>query len=267
MTDLIAEYSRHLREIGRAESTISTYIDDLRRIQRKLPVPLDRACTDELREAILDPANKPGTWKLRRAVAVAFFDWACDPDDPRLDFNPARLIKPVRAPQRIRIPPGDDTLTRVLAAASRPCLDWFVIAAHTGARCIEIAALDRDDITERQTLLRGKGSKDRLVPTHPAVWALAQRLPPGPVAREPDGRRLTRRQVSMRGNHQLRRLGYGGSMHDLRRWYGNRTADVVDDVRVVQQLLGHASLATTRLYMGLAGPGMAAAVAGLPAVL
>jgi integrase/recombinase XerC len=161
----------------------------------------------------------------------------------------------------------DEQLRSILGRARQPYVDWFKIAAYTGARCIEISNLDREHITKEEAWIHGKGRKDRLVPTHPLVWEMVQHLPAGPVAVDADGGRLDRRQISQRGNyyitHTLKIAGV--TMHDLRRWFGTRTYEASGcDIRAVQELLGHAQVNTTQRYIATSAKRKAAAVAGLP---
>jgi integrase/recombinase XerC len=261
MTDLIAAYAEHLEYAGRAESTREIYVEELRRMDRQLPAGLACACHDELKAWIYTDAHAPATRKRLRATACSFFDWATDPAEPRLDFNPARLLPAVRLPVRRSKPISAEQVADILTRAPRPARDWFTVALCTGARCCEIAALDRDDITVDETLLHGKGARDRWVPTPPLLWALARQLPPGLVAGG-----LTRQQVSHRGRYVLVEvLGHKGvHMHRLRHAFGTSAYEVRKNLRAVQELLGHASPVTTAGYIAASGTEMREAVAGLP---
>jgi len=261
VTDLIAAYAEHLEYVGRAESTREIYVEELRRMDRQLPAGLPLAHHDELKDWIYTDGHAPATRKRLRAIAISFFDWATNPAEPRLDFNPARLLPPVKLPVRRPKAIPAEQVADILARAPRPARDWFIIAACTGARCVEIAELDRDDITKEATLLHGKGAKDRWVPTSPLLWALARELPPGLVAGG-----LTRRQISHRGNYVLQRVldQAGVHMHRLRHAFGTEAHEQCKDMRAVQELLGHASPTTTAGYIAASPQVMRQAVAGLP---
>lgn len=262
MTNLIDEYERHLIGLGRAAATRESYISTLRRADTDLDAGLLSACTDELQDWIFTDNHMPATRALYRAAIAGFFAWATDPDEPRLDYDPARRIPAVHVqPGRPRPVPAPQ-LAGILASAPRPFFLWYVAASHAGARCIEIAQLDRDDITEDETLLRGKGGKSRLVPSHALVWQLAQELPPGLVAGG-----LDRRQVSSRGNAHLDRLGFPTvTMHRLRHTFLTSAYDACKDIRAVQRLAGHSSVSTTQIYVEAREDVMRLAVAGLPVV-
>jgi len=267
MSDLIAEYLEHLADLGRADSTIGTYTDILQRMDRQLPYGLISACQDELHAWIFSDSHGKAHRKLCRIVANGFYEWASNPAEPRLDFNPAAGLPAVSAPRGRPNPIAEQEKIEMLASAARPHRDWFLIACFTGARCTELADLDREHITERRVLLHGKGDKPRYVPTHPLVWALAQELPPGPLTTDRHGRRLTRQQVSHRGNYYLQQvLGMKGvHMHRLRSTFGTEAYEATRDILAVQRLLGHASPATTQIYVEVGGEAMERAVAGLRA--
>lgn len=271
MSDLIAEYLRHVADLGRAEGTLDTYTDVLRRMDRQLPYGLISACQEELHAWIFSDSHGKAHRKLCRTVVNGFYAWATDPGDPRLDFNPAVALPRVAAPRGRPNPVAEHQKIEMLARAARPFRDWFLMSCFTGARCTELANLDREHITERRVLLHGKGDKPRWVPTHPLVWALAQELPPGPLTVETRGRhrgeRLTRQQVSHRGNYQLQTvLGLKGvHMHRLRSTFGTEAYESTRDILAVQQLMGHASPATTQIYVEVGGEAMERAVAGLRA--
>lgn len=264
--DLIAGFERHLHDLGRAGSTIDDYMGILRRMNKELPAGLAAACEEELREWIYIPGRARSTRKHYRTAASLFFAWCTDPDDPHLDYDSARKLPIVSVPRGRPRPVPAGQHADILARAQKPYRDWFIIASCAGARCIEIAALDREHITEHSTWLQGKGDKDRYVPTHPLVWALAQDLPAGPVARDYDGSRLSRQKVSHRGNHQLRSvLGYPGvSMHRFRHTFGTEAYEACKDIRAVQELMGHGSISTTEIYVAVSEATMRRAVLGLP---
>lgn len=264
--DLIADYEKHLRRLGRAKATITSYVDTLRRMDRELPGPLICALPEELEDWLYREEWSKATRHQRRAAVVDFFRFASSSKRRvRLDWNPAAELPPINVPGG-RPRPAPTSAVGALLGAREPYRTWFVLAAFTGARCCEIADLDREDIGEEDTELHGKGDKLRSVPTHPLVWALAQSLPPGPVAVAAGGWRLTRADVSLRGNREIDRMGHGEvTMHRLRSWFGTQAYEASgNDIRAVQELLGHASVATTQIYVAPSRRGMARGVAGLP---
>lgn len=261
-------YEQHLRELSRADGTIDTYMGILRRMDRTLPNGLIYACEDELRAWVFTDGHSQATRSLYGTVAVGFFGWASDPDkdDGRLNYDPSRKLPRIPQPKRLPRPVPEEELFEILARAGRPYRDWFITATYVGARCIEISALDRGHITKQNVWLHGKGDKQRYVPTHPLVWEMAQVLPAGPVAVDRDGSRLTRQQVSRRGNYWLQNvLGHPDvSMHRLRHTFGTAAYEACHDLRAVQELMGHENSSTTEGYVQASKASMRRAVLGLP---
>lgn len=268
MDDLIAEYLQHLTDIDRAESTIETYSGILRRMDRDLPFGLESAHADELRDWINVGNRSKATRALYRVIAAGFFGWATNPFDPRLSMDPTQMLPTVRVPKRPARPVANAVLADILVQARPPFDVWLLIAAYGGARCTEIAACDREHITEEHILLFGKGDKARIVPTHPLIWAAVENLPPGPIATKRDGTRASRRLVSKRSNGYLHEtLGHRRiTIHMLRHWFGTHAYESSNDILAVKELLGHADVGTTQRYIQVGAAGRALAVAGLPRV-
>ncbi|MEU7174642.1 MULTISPECIES: tyrosine-type recombinase/integrase [Micromonospora] len=273
MTDpYITAYIHDLRANGRhSGTTLDTYTDLLARLDRDLPYGLCDANADELRAVIYTDGRKPGTRALYRAAVSGFFRWGCSEERPeadRFDFDPSRYLPRVDVPRRAARPVTHDQLRDILRRGRDPFRLWYLLAAGEGLRCIEISRLDRQHITAEDTWIRGKGDRERIVPTPAAVWAAVRDLPDGPVARHPDGTgRANRRQVRERANYHLQRTlrHRGVTMHRLRHWYGTHVHRAADgDIRVAQELLGHSSPSTTQIYLDTTGPLKRAAVDNLP---
>lgn len=265
--DLIAGYLRHLTTLGRAESTRDTYADELCRLDRRLPEGLAYACADELRDTIHNGQRGPAHIAKITAAVTGFYSWATRPSDPHLDYNPAGDLPRAKVQPRRPRPITNEELADILRRAREPMRTWYLLAAGNGLRCVEISRLDRADVTEEATWLHGKGGKERIVPTHPAVWQAVKDLPSGPIGRNRDGSHANRVQVQERANHHLHaRLGHTTvSMHRLRHWHGTYVHQAAGgDIRVTQELLGHSSPNTTSVYVATIGGAKAAAVHALP---
>jgi integrase/recombinase XerD len=139
------------------------------------------------------------------------------------------------------------------------------ILYSTGARISEAVGLDVDDVDTqaRSVLLRGKGGKHRLVPIgRPAVAALDNYLVRGRPDLARAGRGAPAIFLNVRGGRLSRqsawqvlqdaadRAGIGGSVspHTMRHSFATHLLEGGADVRVVQELLGHASVTTTQIY-------------------
>ncbi len=133
-----------------------------------------------------------------------------------------------------------------------------------GLRVSELTGLDVDDVDLEEGSVRvfGKGSKERIVPlgrpARESVAAYLRRARPalattrsrGALFLNTRGGRLTRQSCARLVEAHARAAGLRRSVspHDLRHSYATHLLEGGADVRVVQELLGHASVATTQIY-------------------
>ena len=143
-----------------------------------------------------------------------------------------------------------------------------------GLRVSEALGLDREDLSTDGGFVRviGKGDKERLVPVgdialdwlarwmaeeRPALLALHHVTPErgGPLFLGDRGRRLARQQAFATIRGAARRAGLSDSVspHTLRHSFATHLLEGGADLRIVQELLGHASISTTQLYTHLTG--------------
>lgn len=275
-------------ERGVAANTLSSYRRDLRRYQqhlaaRKIGALADVAETDvsDFVVALRRPDPEQGTPGLsassaaRALIAVrGLHRFAALEGIAPLDV--ARAVKPPTPNRRLPKSLTVEQVEALLAAAgggaatdgplplrNRALLELLY---STGARISEAVGLDVDDVdTEsRSVLLWGKGGKQRMVPVgRPAVEALQAYL----VRGRPDLARRGRGGVAAlflnsRGGRLSRQSAWqvladsasrahitaNVSPHTLRHSFATHLLEGGADVRVVQELLGHASVTTTQIY-------------------
>lgn len=266
--DLIDEFAVYLRRAGRsADYTIRDWRATLTRADRQLPHGLDNASDDEIEEWLgrdgWSAATRYAYWSCLRA----FYRWATR--TRRLRIDPTEYLDRPRRPRGVPRPCTDAELAHILDHAQEPIRTWALLAAYGGLRCIEISRLDREHVTPGGIRLHGKGDKWRVVPAHPLVVEAVAGLPPGPVAASSvTGRRLSGRSVSARAvTHFHGDLAMPGmSLHRLRHWCLTRVQEVTGDIRVTQEIAGHASPATTAVYTLVTDERRVQAIAGLPVV-
>ena len=186
------------------------------------------------------------------------------PDDPTQG-----VIRP-RIPRSLPKPLTVDQVSALLAApgdAEPPALrDTAILEVLYGAglRISELVALDVDDVDLEEGSVRvvGKGDKERVVPLgRYAVRAvgsylarsrpvLARSRSGGALFLNQRGGRLTRQGATNIIQTAARRAGIRARVtpHVLRHSFATHMLEGGADVRVVQELLGHASVATTQIY-------------------
>lgn len=184
--------------------------------------------------------------------------------------DPTGRLRPPKAPRRLPKALTIDQVERLLAAP--PAEDPIGIRDRallellyaTGARVSEAVGLDVDDLAHGDVLrLRGKGSKERIVPigsfARTAVDAYLTRARPSLAAK---GRASARLFLGAKGAPLSRQSAWliirsaaeraqitaEVSPHTLRHSFATHLLQGGADVRVVQELLGHASVATTQIY-------------------
>lgn len=264
MTDLIAAYSQHLRAAGRGRRTIDERAELLRRVDRDLPLGLEQATVEELAAWLAHDEWAPATRALYHVGISGFFAWACNPDAPHLDWNPAASLVRPAVPAGLPRPVTRDELIHALTHAAAPTWRLLVLlAAYAGLRCCELATIRREHISEERLTVKGKGGKSRSVPTWPQVWISVRDLPPGPVAGG-----MTARAVTRDGGREMRRIGLPDvTMHRFRHWWATELLRAGANLRTVQELLGHASPAQTAIYTQITDEQRQIAVAALPVLV
>jgi len=267
-------------ERGRARNTLTSYRRDLVAYEAFLAgrghraddadVALVEEHLAERRAAGLAPASVARALAAVRGMHRFRVEEGWDGDDPSADVRPPRL--PMRLPKAL----DEDEVERLLAAAggddptARRDLAIVELLYGTGMRVSELAGLSLGDLGSERGLVRvlGKGDKERLVPVgRSAARALEGWLGPrGRPALEPRrwarrgdaeavflnarGGRLTRQGVWGVLKKRARAAGLEDKVypHVLRHSCATHMLAHGADIRVVQELLGHVSIATTQIY-------------------
>ncbi len=211
-----------------------------------------------------------GGRSLARALAAirALYAWLLREGrarrDPAADIRPPRAARPlprtleVEEVERLLGVPGSDPR----AARDRALLELFY---SSGLRLAELAGLDVTamDLGDATVRVTGKGRRERIAPLGaPACRALghwlrarAEWAPPHEAALfvSARGTRLSRRAIQDRVGHWARRLGLVRHVHPhmLRHSFATHVLESSGDLRAVQELLGHADIATTQVYTHL----------------
>ena len=282
----IDSYLRHLTiERGMAKNTLAAYARDLARYRNYLeelgisrPEEISKQHIAAFGEQLVSKYGLKASSVARVLSGVRGMHrfWLME---QVTTGDSASTIKPPSSAKRLpkAIPLAD--VEQLLAAAGPDPQDESAMALNgvavrdrallellyaTGARVSEVINLDLDDLVD-PTLVRlfGKGSKERFVPVGSyAQRALANylvRVRPGLVANgkgtpalflNQRGGRLSRQSAWQIISDAAERAGLAGhiSPHTLRHSFATHLLEGGADVRVVQELLGHSSVATTQIY-------------------
>ncbi len=286
MNDLqraVRTYLDHLSvERGLAANTLSSYRRDLRRYQEHLDelgiddlASISEATVSgflvRLREGDAEHPPLSSTSAARTVVAVrGFHKFAVA--DGLATVDPASGVKPPAPAKRLpkALPLSD--VEAILEAAGSPGTTLALrdralleVLYGTGARISEAVGLDVDDLdlVDGTVLLRGKGSKERIVPVGTfAREAVDAYLVRGRAELLAAGRGTPALFLNARGGRLSRQSAWAVlvkaaeragvtrdvSPHTLRHSFATHLLDGGADVRVVQELLGHASVTTTQVY-------------------
>jgi integrase/recombinase XerC len=278
---VLDDYQRFLlAERGLSPHTSRAYRGDLYSLFAYLRdergvIELDEVELDDLRGWLAQQSRRSGAARAsvarRAASARSFFTWATR--SGRITIDPSvRLV----APRRTRHLPGvlrQAEATELMHVAAIAADDADPISARdramvellyaSGLRVSELAGCDVDDVDLATGVVRvmGKGGKERVVPFgRPAAEALRAWAAYRPTLAKPDsgaalfigrrGRRVDPRQVREVVHRLLGQVDGAPDLapHGLRHSAATHLLEGGADLRTVQELLGHASLATTQIY-------------------
>src|SRR4051794_16428772 len=276
---LLSEFSTHLgAQLGLSPHTNRAYVGDVDQLlgyaARHGRTTLDSIDLATLRGWLASMATthrSRATLARRGAAARTFFAWAVRthriPADPALRLATARTASPL--PTVLRVEPvtqmldlARDRATDGDAVALR---DWALLELlyATGVRVGEVCGMDLGDLDLHERTLRviGKGDKERVVPFgKPAAVAVSAWLErgrpqlvhtttPSAVFLGLRGGRLDQRQARAVVHQAAALAGVDDvAPHALRHTAATHLLEGGSDLRSVQEILGHASLATTQRY-------------------
>ena len=278
--DAVRQYLAHITvERGLRENTVSAYKRDLARYVAFLATrgvdDLAEVSPVEVSEYVRELSAELKASSVARLVTSVRNLHGFAHEEGLTATNPALETTPPKLGQRLPKALTVEEITALLDVPDREdpigLRDAVLLEMlyGTGARISEITDLDVDDLhpvlTEPETWLRllGKGGKERIVPlggyAREAVDAYLVRARPvlavkgkggGALLLNRRGKRLSRTSAHAIVTRCAQRAGISGevSPHSLRHSYATHLLEGGADVRVVQELLGHSSVATTQIY-------------------
>ena len=277
MEEHLAAFLEALRNRAVSEHTLSSYESDLRDFEQFLRSR--NATIDSIDHVFLrDFLNRLYERKLQKtsvarklACLRTFFKFLVH--DGRLKSNPAELISSPRLPKKLPSYLGEEEAAAVVempqGSSLKDLRDRAILELlyASGLRVRELVGLNDENLDMPEHLVRvfGKGKKQRIVPFGEyAARALATYLSERdrvglaqaedsghiPVFVSLRGRRLNARDVQRLVEKTRTRLPSGRrfTTHTLRHTFATHLLERGADLRAIQELLGHSSLATTQKY-------------------
>lgn len=279
LSTAVDTYLRHVSiERGLATNTVAAYerdlgayIDSLAARGVETPEGISQADVEtfahELRTRPEAPLTASSVARMLSSVR-GFHRFLADEGLATLDA--AALVSPPKLPMRLPKAISIEQMASVLAATDGDDLQamrdkaLLELLYATGARVSEAVALNVDDVIEGDVVrLFGKGSKQRIVPVGSFAQAAIEnylvRARPTFSARGKAtpalflgarGQRVSRQNawLIIRAAAERANLGIEISPHTFRHSFATHLLQGGADVRVVQELLGHSSVATTQIY-------------------
>lgn len=280
----LEEYARYLSlERGLSPRTVSAYRSDIGAFfawaqERKLDArKAQRTDLDDFLWAQRERGLKPAS--LFRKVESLKSYFAFETLEERLPESPAETLRTPRIPARLPKYLTKDEAARLLAAPSTAEYEdirdraMLELLYASGLRVSELVSLKPEsaNLQDGWVKVLGKGNKERMVPVHPRALAavrgyLAERerrfkSPAAELFLGRTGRKLSRVQFWRRLRALGARAGIKQRLHPhlLRHTFATHLLQGGADLRSVQEMLGHADLATTQIYTHLDASALKAA--------
>lgn len=234
-------------------------------------------------------AQKIGSRSIARKLSAwrGFFAWLAQ--QRTLAANPVDGVKPPKHARRLPKALSPDEAIRLVSVATDTVADplmqacnraMFELLYSSGLRVSELTALDTHYVHEtdhtsagwlnlegQEVFVTGKGNKQRSVPVGaPAIAAIQSWLAVRPTLAEkavgparfalflgPRGARMTPRTIQLRLKEHAQALGLPVQVHPhvLRHSFASHVLQSSGDLRAVQEMLGHSSIASTQVYTAL----------------
>ena len=253
---LLSKFASYQRSKGLAETTIRNRESILRTLDHRTPENqlLDMDLPN-LREHLGRSGIKPGSRRTERGAMVAFFTFLHE--EGIRDDNPSIRLAPVFAPKGEPRPFTKEQIDAMLTSgAYRKTRAMILLGYYQGFRVASISRVHGRDLDRDAGSIRtvGKGGKDRTLPLHPMIAGLAETMPANgfwfPARKDPQS---PMSPVSVTNLITLAKKRAGIldptlTPHSLRHAFGTDLVEGGVDIRVIQELMMHGSLATTQIY-------------------
>ena len=252
---LLAHFAAYLKGKRLAATTIRNRLSILSGLGRR--TELLTTTTFELRGFVGQDGIKAGSARTYRGTVLAFYTFLVD--EGLRDDNPALRLESIRAPKGTPRPFTPEQIDRMLTSgAYRKTRAMILLGCYQGFRVSQIARVRGDDVDVLSGTIRtiAKGSKSGVLPLHPVIRELAGSMPQSWwfPARDGSDRPMSSASVTDLITKAKLRAGITDpklTPHSLRHSFGTDLVDAGVDIRIIQELMMHESLATTQIYTGI----------------
>lgn len=270
-SDVLRDFAEYQRAKGLSDTTIRNRQSILRALQRHTGASYLDVGLPALRRFIGREGIAQGSRRTMRGAVVAFFAFLLE--DGYREDDPTVKLAPVTAPKGQPRPFTVEQVEAMLASgAYRKTRAMIALGFYQGFRVSQIAAVHADDVDLLTMTIRtvGKGRKERRLPLHPVIAELSASMPAEGYwfpARGSRGGHIRGASVTDLITKAKVRAGITDpklTPHSLRHAFGTELVEAEVDIRVVQELMMHESLATTQIYTGVSARRKQAAIHALP---
>ncbi|WP_418950791.1 tyrosine-type recombinase/integrase [Rothia nasimurium] len=259
----ITGYATWLTGAGRTERTIQTRIYWVSRLADTYPEQAPEVLTPaQLASWVANPNWGSATKKSALASVRGLYHYLKAIE--AISKAPTDNLLSVSVPRKL-LPPAPYSIfaQAVQASPTEEVRLMLLLAGLAGLRRTEIASLHTSDFHGSYLSITGKGGHVRIIPAHPDLQALLRLKTHGYYF---PGRFSGHRTHDYVGRKISAALGKGYTPHSLRRLFATEVYRRTKDIKVVQQLLGHADISTTQQYVGYFEQDLWDAVAALPSL-
>lgn len=267
----LAAWAQWMAAAGMADRTVKERVRLVAQFEQETGIDPVTADWRALAAFLADDEFKPGTRQTYYGHLAAWFYWLVVVEEARPD-DPTMKIRTPKVPRRYPNPVTLDHLGRILdTRMHHRTRAMILLGAYEGFRVSEIAHTRGDHFDDDDIHVLGKGGVKAKVPVHALVAEIAATMPRRGLwfpSHTREGHPILGNSVSAIIKGVMERAGIPPAKkpHSLRHFFGTyvlRTSG--GNLRVAQELMRHASVASTQLYTEVDIAERRAAVAALPA--
>lgn len=257
--DITQQWGAYMAFRGNAARTVESRTRALRRLAKLHGDLLTLGPVDIVTYLATFP--KASTRATNLSYIRCFYAWCVEQD--LLTDDPTRKVPKVKVPNGVPRPAPRDDVSALLRTASPRTRCMALLMVYAGMRCCEVAAFRHEHLTQSADggwwvdIPHSKGGHHQQVPLPADIAAEVLAGPSWAV---------TVQTVQKDVRDGFRAIGSSATPHQLRHYYGTAALQSTQNLARVQQMMRHASPATTARYTLVASSDLSNAAEGLPRI-